>query len=119
MSTLLSPFYRMGAVTGVNGAALAVTTIPFDTGITLAKFIPTHAIIKRASGTLGICVIIVNASGIAFTAGQALLTLTTANWIFMPAISGPIANTGALSVQTTTASAGASTFDVEVFGTKY
>lgn len=113
------PFTKLAHATGVNGAVLASTTLTFETSITLAGYIPTHAVIKFGSGTLGISVVILNANAVAVTASQALVGLFSTTWMIMPIVPGIVSNTGNLTIQVTTASLGASTFDIEVFGIKY
>lgn len=114
-----SQYVQIAHATGVNGAALASATLTFEAGVALSTHIPTHAIIKFGSGTLGISVVIVNANGTACTASQALVGLLSTTWMIMPVVSGVISNTGNLTIQVTTASLGASTFDIKLFGITY
>lgn len=102
--------------TAVNGAALASTVLDFIGGAALSTHTPIYAIVKYGSGTLGIGVIRIKTTAGYLVAVTALLTLTTTDNNFIIPLAGVVTNSGNISVEVTTASAGASTFDIYVYG---
>lgn len=108
--------FKLASVTGVNGAALASTVITFNSNVSLSTHVPTTAIVKFGSGTLGIAVVKIKTSAGDLSALTALVNLTASNDAVIIQLSGVMANTGSISVEVTTASAGGSTFDVNIYG---
>lgn len=101
---------------GVSGAALATTALTFAAGIALNTHTPLHVIFKFASGTLGIGVARIKTTSSYLLTASALLALTTTDNNFIAPLLGAATNSGDISVEVTTASLGASSFDVFVFG---
>lgn len=110
---------QLAHATGVSGAALATTNLTFESGVALSTHLPMIAILKYASGTLGICVVEIDANAVAISATLAVVNLTSTKWNVMTIIPGVVANTGNLAVKVNTASLAASTFDIKIYGLKY
>lgn len=106
----------MASKTAVDGAALASTALTFESGVTLATHVPTLVIYKFASGALGIGVAKIKNSVADISALTVLLALTATQEVSALA-SGTLVNSGNISVEVTTASLAASTFNCYVYGT--
>lgn len=102
--------------TGINGAAIASTALDFVNNAALSTHTPLYAIVKYGSGTLGIGVVRIKTTAGYLVAVTALLTLTTTDNNFVIPLTGAITNSGSISVEVTTASAGASTFSIYIYG---
>lgn len=101
--------------TAVSGAALASTALTYASSVSLATHIPTLVVFKFASGTLGIGVAKIKNGGGDNTVTTALLSLISTQEISAQC-NGIMLNSGNISVEVTTASLAASTFDVFVYG---
>ena len=116
--------HLIASALGVDGATVATTNLTFEPGIDLSNHVPIHAIIRFASGVLGICNVSVTANGVAITGATLLLDVTAAtpNLVLDLSISGkPITNdpTKFIKIKVDTASLAASTFDIFVYGTQF
>lgn len=105
--------------TAIDGATLGTTKLTFEGGVDLSNYIPTHAVVKYNSGTLGICVVRLLADATVIAANLALVTVTSSANALMPCI--PLAgitndSSKSLYADITTASLAASTFNIIVYG---
>lgn len=113
---------KIASKTGINAAIQAATNLTWETGINLSTHVPVFAVIKYASGTLGISIVRLLADTIPVTASSALLTIVTGTAALMPVIASlviPVDNSKFLKADVSTASLGASTFDITVYGVPY
>lgn len=108
----------LASKTGVSGASLATTDLDFASGIALSTHTPIFAVIKFASGTIGICAIRIKTSGGYLIAATALVGLTATDDNYTMQLTGLVRNTGNVSAEVTTASIGASAISVYVYGVK-
>ncbi len=110
------PFFEI-ANKVIDGAALATTALDYQGGRSLATHIPLYTVFLYNSGTLGICVATMSTSLGAISGATALLNLSASNTNFLvPTLPTALPNSGNISITIGTASAGASSFSVHVFG---
>lgn len=108
---------QIASATGINGATLASTNLTFGSGISLATHLPLFYVFKFASGTLGISVAKLKTAVADLTALSALLTVTSTQEVVVAnSALVTFANSGNLTVEVTTASLGASTFNIYAYG---
>lgn len=113
----ISGFSQFASKTAVDGATLASVNLDFRTGMSLATHLPVFYVIKFGSGALGIAVIKMKTAVADLTALSALLTLTSTQQVVVNnADLVTLADSGNLTVEVTTASLAASTFNVYAYG---
>lgn len=108
----------LASKTGISGASLATTDLDFASGIALSTHTPIFCVIKYSSGTIGISAIRIKTAGGYLIAATALLGLTATDDNFIMQLAGVVRNTGNVSAEITTASLGASSIAVYVYGVK-
>lgn len=112
---------KIASALNVDGNALATTALTYESGCSLATYMPYLAVYKYNSGALGICAASLVANGAPLMANVGLLNVNSgANLVSTIVTTGVVvANTGNIEVIVGTASLGASSFDVEVYGVAY
>ena len=118
VSGYLNGLTLIASKTGVSIASLATTDLDFTSGVSLATHSPIIATVSFGSGTLGIGVIRIKTDAGYMVALTPLLSLTSTDNNLMMILSGVVRSTGNIGMEVTTASLGASTVSVYVYGVK-
>lgn len=106
----------------IDGNALATTVLTFYAGATLAKFVPVAVRITRKTGTFLLAVLNLRDSGgiiLPIPAVSMALLGASADNLIIPLAAINVKNSGNLSLEVATINGGASTFDIDVIGSKY
>lgn len=105
----------------INGNSAVITPLTLDSGITLAKALPSFAIIRHVSGDFTLGVVRLEIGSINLSGLVILATLAAGSHaIFNTSIAGVIVDTtAALAIEVTTISGGVSSFSIDVFGFVY
>lgn len=106
----------LASATNVSGAALASTALTYISGMALSSHTPIFAIIKYRSGTSGIGVVRIKTTSVYMVGVTPILTLTSTDNNLIINLTGVATNSGNISVEVTTISLTASSFDVYVYG---
>ena len=106
----------------VDGSTIATTDLTFETGLNLSNCMPVFAIIKFASGTLGIAIGRIKVDGVNISQAITMSGLVANfNIVVNCALDQAITNDSTKFIQFTvaTASLAASSFDVYVYGIQF